>query len=123
MDCAVIAYHIELTKPAGVYHRSAHTIYSDFEALYKQKTEKPIYLSYSTMQSLTNGSKTKAQSNADYGWLTPKEVEIVIEYIVEVGERGFPLSHKRLKEHVDKICYAKLGLKFPDAGVGKNWTD
>lgn len=75
------------------------------------------------MQRLTNGGKTKAQSNADYGWLTPKEVEIVIEYIVEVGERGFPLSHKRLKEHVDKICHAKLGLKFPEAGIGKNWTN
>jgi Tc5 transposase DNA-binding domain len=123
MDHTVIAYHIELTKPAGVHHRSAHTICSDFEALYKQETEKPIHLSYSTLQRLTNGGKTKAQSNADHRWLTPEEVEIVIEYIVEVGERGFPLSHKRLKEHVDEICCAKLGSKFPEAGVGKNWTD
>ncbi|KAG2053206.1 hypothetical protein BDR06DRAFT_886513, partial [Suillus hirtellus] len=36
---------------------------------------------------------------------------------------GFPLSHKQLKEHVNKILHARLGGKFPETGVGKNWTD
>ena len=35
---------------------------------------------------------------------------------------GFPLSHRRLKEHVDRIACARLGSKFPTQGVGKNWT-
>ncbi|KII85726.1 hypothetical protein PLICRDRAFT_145598, partial [Plicaturopsis crispa FD-325 SS-3] len=39
-----------------------------------------------------------------------------------MGNRGFPLSHRRLKEHVDEICRARLGSKFPATGVGKNWT-
>ncbi|KAF8804015.1 hypothetical protein BYT27DRAFT_7108149, partial [Phlegmacium glaucopus] len=28
----------------------------------------------------------------------------------------------RLKEHVDEICHAWLGPKFPESGVGKQWT-
>ncbi|TFK41573.1 hypothetical protein BDQ12DRAFT_599493, partial [Crucibulum laeve] len=37
-------------------------------------------------------------------------------------DRGFPLSHCRLKEHVDEICHAQLGSLFPETGVGQNWT-
>ena len=60
MDHAVIAYCIELTKPSGVCCKSACTICSNFEALYKLETGKPIHLSYSTLQRLTDGGKTKA---------------------------------------------------------------
>lgn len=35
-------------------------------------------------------------------WLTTEETEAVIEYIIEIGAWGFPLSHKHLKEH--EIC-------------------
>lgn len=31
--------------------------------------------------------------------------------------------YKLFKEHVDEICHARLGDKFPSEGVGKNWTD
>jgi len=46
----------------------------------------------------------------------------VIAFITEIADRGFPLSHAWLKEHVDSICKARLGDKFPLAGVGQNWT-
>src|SRR5271168_3116481 len=39
-----------------------------------------------------------------------------------MAHRGFPLSHERLKEHVDDICSARLGAAFPVKGVGVNWT-
>ncbi|KAF9501087.1 hypothetical protein BDN71DRAFT_1380512 [Pleurotus eryngii] len=48
---------------------------------------------------------------------------MVIKFTVEMANRGFPLTHRRLKKHVDEICRAKLGDKFPEGGVGKNWTD
>ncbi|KAJ8595504.1 hypothetical protein M405DRAFT_727901, partial [Rhizopogon salebrosus TDB-379] len=57
------------------------------------------------------------------GWLTQEETERVIEYSIEVAHRGFPLNHRWLKEHVDKILCARLGDSFPKTGVGKNWTD
>ena len=51
------------------------------------------------------------------------EVDIVITFIGEIGDWGFPLSHRRLKEHVDSICQAHLEDPFPVGRVGKNWTD
>lgn len=39
-----------------------------------------------------------------------------------MGNCGFLLSHRRLKEHVDEICRARLGSSFPEKGVGINWT-
>jgi hypothetical protein len=80
-------------------------------------------LSFSTLTRLAAGGKTKAESNAEKCWLPDVEVEIVIAFIGEIGNRGFPLSHGRLKEHVDSICKARLGDLFPVSGVGKNWTD
>ncbi|THU82180.1 hypothetical protein K435DRAFT_589186, partial [Dendrothele bispora CBS 962.96] len=48
---------------------------------------------------------------------------IVIGYALEVAARGFPLTHQRLKEAVNKICCARLGDAFPAMGVGKQWTN
>ena len=46
----------------------------------------------------------------------------MIAFIAEMANRGFPLSHAQLKEHIDSICKAHLGDKFPLADVGQNWT-
>ena len=123
MAQAVEAYHIELNKRPGLKIRGAHTICKDFEALNMQATGRYIKLSFSTLTRLTMGGKTKAMSNAKRCWLTNVEVAVVIAYIGEIGNRGFPLSHKRLKGHIDTICRACLGALFPAEGVGKNWTD
>jgi hypothetical protein len=123
MAQAVEAYRIELKKSPGPKIRGAHTICKDFEALNKQATGRYIKLSYSTLTRLVMGGKTKAKSNAERCWLTNVEIGVVIAYIGEIGNRGFPLSHKRLKEHVDTICRARLGALFPAEGVGKNWTN
>ncbi|KAF9033341.1 hypothetical protein BJ165DRAFT_1308617, partial [Panaeolus papilionaceus] len=53
---------------------------------------------------------------------------VVVDMCIETAKRGFPWSHKRLKEHVDLICAIKYGgpnplRKFPETGVGQNWTD
>ena len=47
---------------------------------------------------------------------------MVVEFTIETALRGFPVSHRRLKEHVDAICRGKLGERFPESGVGKEWT-
>jgi hypothetical protein len=80
-------------------------------------------LSYSTLMHLAAGGKTKAQSNAEGCWLSDAKVDVVITFIGEIVNQGFPLSHRQLKEHVDSICQARLGDLFPVGGVGKNWTD
>ncbi|KIJ59141.1 hypothetical protein HYDPIDRAFT_72144, partial [Hydnomerulius pinastri MD-312] len=103
--------------------RGARAICADFEQLYYNEKGKKIHLSHSTLLRLASGGKTKAVTNAEWhAWLTEEETAIVIDYIQEVGNRGFPLSHRRLKNHVDEICRARLGSKFPGDGVGVNWT-
>ncbi|KAJ7024114.1 hypothetical protein C8F04DRAFT_881576, partial [Mycena alexandri] len=45
-----------------------------------------------------------------------------VTFAIECADRGFPLSHRRLKEHVDQLARARWGTGFPDDGVGKQWT-
>ncbi|KDR70645.1 hypothetical protein GALMADRAFT_75839, partial [Galerina marginata CBS 339.88] len=48
---------------------------------------------------------------------------IVINFVAEMADQGFPLSHAQPKEHIDSICLARLGADhFPPKGVSKNWT-
>ncbi|KAI0072522.1 hypothetical protein K474DRAFT_1582486, partial [Panus rudis PR-1116 ss-1] len=46
-----------------------------------------------------------------------------LTFIQHTAEQGFPLTHRRIKEVVDEICRARLGLAFPESGVGHSWTD
>ncbi|KAE9402779.1 hypothetical protein BT96DRAFT_816030, partial [Gymnopus androsaceus JB14] len=62
-----------------------------------------------------------AESNATKPWLTTKETNVVIAYIIKVANQGFPLSHRQLKEHVDEVLRLRLGARFPVTGVGKKW--
>lgn len=121
MSRAVEAYRAELTKAPGIRRRGARTICHDFEKMNFEATGKLIKLSYSTLIRLAAGGKTLSETNAAKAWITEEETKQVIAYVQEVGDRGFPLSHKRLREHVNEICHARLGDGFP--GVGVKWTN
>jgi hypothetical protein len=116
---AIKAYKAELTKANG---KGARTIAQDFVNLYRLETGKDIKLNYNTLIRGANGGRSRAEANAARSWLTEEETEVVIEYIGELGNRGFPLSHRRLKEHVDQILRTRLCNTFPEGGVGKQWT-
>ncbi|KAF9492908.1 hypothetical protein BDN71DRAFT_1396007 [Pleurotus eryngii] len=88
------------------------------------RTDPPITsLSASTLGRLVNGGVSQSVSNASRGWLTKTEEDIVVKFVIEMANHGFPLSHARLKDHVDCICRARLGDEFPKEGVGVNWTE
>lgn len=38
------------------------------------------------------------------------------------GQLGWPENHCHIRQHVNLIAYACLEQKFPNQGVGKNWT-
>src|ERR1700676_175085 len=76
------------------------------------ESKKEVKLDYSTVRRLANGGTPKSISNASRGWLLAGEVDVIIGYAIEVASRGFPLSHARLREHVNEICDARLGDKF-----------
>ena len=106
-----------LKKPPG-----AEMICREVEAQCFAETKNKIKLSGTTVRARADGRESIRDFNVTKRWLTPAEEETVVEFIVDTARRGFPLSHKRLKEHVDAICRAKLGGGFPEAGVGKEWT-
>ncbi|PBK82536.1 hypothetical protein ARMGADRAFT_946408, partial [Armillaria gallica] len=86
------------------------------------ETGKEIKLNHATVINHAKGKNTCAQNNAQKAWLTPKEVEIIIAYIIELRNHGFPLSHWWLKEHVNEILGAWLRDHFLIGSVGKKWT-
>ncbi|KDQ51976.1 hypothetical protein JAAARDRAFT_139412, partial [Jaapia argillacea MUCL 33604] len=92
------------------------------EKEYFTETGRNITWSHSTLASLAKGGKPRAVFNSEKSWLLDSEVDKIIEYAITVTERGFPLSHRWLREHVNEICHARLGQAFPQTRVGKNWT-
>ncbi|RDB28659.1 Pogo transposable element with KRAB domain [Hypsizygus marmoreus] len=122
MKRAAEAYCNELAKPPGVRRRGLRTICADFERIYFAETGSQIRLSHMTLKRLAEGGRTHTEAKAESSWITEDEANILIDFIIEMGHRGFPLSHRRIKEHVDEICRARLGPKFPASGVGRNWS-
>ena len=123
MARAVLAYRTELKKPDHRSRRGLRTICKDFEKLYYDEKGIRIHLSFSTLNRLVDGGKTREQANAIRRWLTDIEERIVVDFLIEMAVQGWPVSHRRLKEHVDLIAAARLGDEFPPLGVGKNWTE
>jgi len=121
MAHAGLAYLAELEKLYHSCHR-LRTICKDFEQLYFNEKGVHIPLSFATLGRLADGGRNQEEANEHRRWLTPTEEDIIVTFAIEMGARGFPLSHRRLKEHVDQIACAQLGSKFPTQGVGKNWT-
>ncbi|KAF5379261.1 hypothetical protein D9757_010705 [Collybiopsis confluens] len=121
---AVEAYQEELAwRNLGLPNLvGAKAICNRFTNLHRAETGQIIKLNYATIINHAKGKPTRAESNAARTWLTAGKIEAVIAYIIEVANQGFPLSHRRLKEHVDEILRGRLGDDFPVSGVGKKWT-
>jgi hypothetical protein len=109
MARAIIAYNEEQKKTPVKSRRGLCTICKEFEDLYFSQTGKTLKLSHMTLKHLAAGGMTREKANANWRWLTDSEEDIVIDFISEMADRRFPLSHRRLKEHVDSICKSHLG--------------
>ena len=119
---AVTAYHEEQKKKPVKSRHGLRTICVEFKALCFSETGKTLKLCHMTLKRLSAGGMTREKANTNRRWLMDSKEEIVIDFIGEMADRGFPLSHRRLKEHVDIICKPHLGNTFPAKGVGENWT-
>jgi hypothetical protein len=86
------------------------------------ETKRVVSLNHNTLRNLANGGMILSQFNAEKSWLVKEEAEEVINYAIELASVGWGLDHRRLKEHVDEICRARLGSRFPASGVGQRWT-
>jgi hypothetical protein len=122
MSRAVKVYMGQPNAASGIPRKSMRTVCYDFEQLFYNETGNRIKLSPSVLDRLVKGGCTLQQARDEKTHLTPAETDLVIKFVVECGDRGFPLSHRRLKEHVDEILKVRLADGFPEGGVGKNWT-
>ncbi|TFK25198.1 hypothetical protein FA15DRAFT_553249, partial [Coprinopsis marcescibilis] len=120
---ALMAYRAEQEKPPGVSRRSSRDICTDFEKVYHSTTGKHISLCHVTLLRRHNGHKSRLEAGQDQEWLLPEETKIIVDYLVNSAQQGFPLSHQRLKYEVDNILRARLGDGFPEEGVGKRFTE
>jgi len=102
MARAVASYQFELGRPAGEKRKGLRTICKEVEGAYFKETKVHIKLDHKTLSRLAAGGKN-----------------IVINYAIETAAQGFPLSHRRLQEHVNAILRGRLGSSFPEKGVGR----
>ena len=106
---AVSLYKQELEKKArGEEWKGARKICDEVVAKCKRETGKNISLNHSTIIRHAAGLTTRAESNAKRSLLSLEQQTAVIDYIIELANRGFGLSHRRLKEHVDEILQVRL---------------
>src|SRR5882762_3536907 len=122
MDLAVAAYQAELAKTGLEKTKGLRAICTEISKEWRKKTGRGVTLNHNTLNRLAKGGTRLTTFNANKSWLLPEEVEVVIEYATDMAARGFPLTHKLLKEHVDEICHSRLKDEFPAEGVGKKWT-
>ncbi|TBU37396.1 hypothetical protein BD309DRAFT_817724, partial [Dichomitus squalens] len=83
--------------------KSVRTICDEVMVECFEKTKKPVKICHQTVINHANGKRSAHDFNAGKKWLLPEEEEQVIAFAIDTAKRGFPLNHRRLKEHVDEI--------------------
>lgn len=119
LDRAVQLWQLEHDKPNAL---SLKKICERVETEFFDETGQRVHLSDSTLSRRVKGGRSMEQAGEEMAWIGVSEGREVIAYIQECAGRGFPLNHKRIREHVNEIARAKWGDKFPEKGVGKHWT-
>ncbi|KAF8963851.1 hypothetical protein BDZ97DRAFT_1661083 [Flammula alnicola] len=115
-------YQEEQKKAAGDKRLGLRKVCDAVEKEYFKEKKIKVSLNHNTLRNLVNGGRTMLEMNRSKSWLSKEEAEEVISFAVEIAAWGHGLDHQRLKEHVDEICRARYGSKFPKEGVGRKWT-
>ena len=116
---AVERYRTELLKPIND-RKGARKICEEVTIEHKNLTGRLIHLNHATVIRHVDGGRTMQEFNAEKRWLSTEEEKVVLGFVEETAVRGFPLSHRHLREHVDMIIQARVPT-FP--GVGEQWTN
>ncbi|KAJ7575261.1 hypothetical protein C8J56DRAFT_741328, partial [Mycena floridula] len=94
---AVALYKSEHSHSHNVNPKSYQKCCNQITEDHCRKTEKVIKLSHATLRRHVKGGISLSVSNVSQGWLLQPEVEIVINYSIEMASRNFPLNHEQLK--------------------------
>ncbi|KIO19766.1 hypothetical protein M407DRAFT_49660, partial [Tulasnella calospora MUT 4182] len=74
---------------------------------------------HSTLHRLLNGGISFSDFNASKRHLTPAENRILLGFTEDQAKRGFPLSHRKLKDRANAILQLRKGPNFM---VGTAWV-
>ncbi|KAH9009830.1 hypothetical protein EDB84DRAFT_1240814, partial [Lactarius hengduanensis] len=121
MAQAVALYQAEKAKSTGGKPASLRAVCRIISDDYYSRTQIRIRLDHNTLARLSNGGRSLTEANGEKSWLMSEEQDVIVQFVIESARRGFPLSPKRLREHTECILRARLGDKFPEDGLGKNW--
>ena len=99
---AVCHYEEELCKPASD-RLGLRKICEEVSNEHFAKTHNRIVLSRSTLADQVNGVHSCLCASAERTWETKEEAEQVINFAVEIAQRGFPLSRRQLRNHANTI--------------------
>ncbi|TFK22489.1 hypothetical protein FA15DRAFT_548024, partial [Coprinopsis marcescibilis] len=118
-----------LNEAAGLYlaegskpkkdQRSSRDIAKDLEERHFKETGHRFKLWHQTIIERSRGRRSQVEYASDREILTPEEREVVLGYLTQSANQGFPLTHSRLKDVVDDILRAQLGAGYP--GVGQKY--
>ena len=73
----------------------------------------------STLWRRSHGGQSIQNFNATKQKLTPEEEHVLVQFILESADRGFPLNHSTIRSYADAIIKSRMG---EDAeGCGQYW--
>jgi hypothetical protein len=105
----------------GEKKQSSRQICRDASDAHFASTGRRIMLHHNTLARHGKGGVTLSESNGKKSWLTAEEQENIVQFAIEMAQRGFPLSPRRLKDHAEAVLWHRLGIDFPEKGLGRDW--
>lgn len=104
---ATVAAQAEATKPPGAVRRSIRGI------------AKAYQVTKSTLSRRLKGQRSISEYAAQRQKVKPAEERVLVDFIKESADRGFPLSHSRVEEMANTLIQEREGPDYEP--VGKNW--
>ena len=74
-----------------------------------------------TLHQRIAGRESRKEASNHMSWFTPEEDQVLIKFLIEITEHGFPDTKQYLRECVNTLLRAKKG--DPTFSIGVNWVD
>ena len=107
MQKAMDAYRQEKMQPSKT-RKGLRTIAAEYN------------VNYVTLSRQINGGRSISEFNALKQKLSKAEEQVLVQFIQESADCGFPMSHKTITFYANSICQSRLGDGCEP--VGESWT-
>lgn len=121
---ALRQYRIELERELGdgKKHKGARKICQEVSDKHFAAKKRCVTLSHVTLLTHFKGGTTMSDFNQKKQLLAPEEEKAIVDYAVEMADRGFPLSPRRIREHANQILCRRMGAMLQEDGADADWA-